>query len=244
MFFYSADTFMFRFLFDASDIGVPLLPFVSYITYGVIFGRIMLREEEKHLSPRFQRQVFGWGAASLTFGVIIGWTPQTTNVFWPQARYDQLLVDFRVPGGLPEFLLRGYFSNMFFCLGACLFLLGTVNRYIQVAKNRLPYFGVSQIGLGSMTYFMTHYLVVKMLAGNQINFFSFWTIPALFAMYGVFTWAFVTWGRRYNFNYGMEWLFTPKAQRTTTYKSLGEALKYGALKRPRPVIKIAVGARE
>ncbi len=163
---------------------LPLLPWLSICFISTLFGEILYDTMEKGTKEAYKHlfHIFlFWGIVLIVFGVITGIEvkPPGSVIIEEYPHFELLEISNRQKynyyAGMYGFFIRGMFANMWFNLGADLFIIA-IGFYIidiKLVKNlftdMLIYYGKVSLSL-----FLVHYIFLLLYMGQfNIVFFVF-----------------------------------------------------------------------
>jgi len=158
----------------------PLIPWLSICFISTIFGEYlydaMIAGTKQDYKVIF-RIFLIWGIIFIAFGVLLGLklqTPETLSVENYPHLYllgianSQNFTDFRFPG-MPDFLIRGRASNMWYNLGAALTLIAISFYYLDIKEKMNNFYSMLiYYGKVSLSLFLVHYAFITLFL-NQFN---------------------------------------------------------------------------
>jgi len=210
---------IFHFIVISPTPQTPFFPYVALCFFSSIFGEFffeaMILETEEAYRDVF-KSFMKWGLFFVSVGILMTFIDGKFLITLDDYNIEQYPFIENLPimqaqdwveiVGMPQFLLRGTSSNLFYALGMALLILGISFYYIDI-KNHYNSFVKMLIFYGqtSLTIFFLHY-VWLLLYFRQLNvaFFFFIGIGYL-AFIGFFMYI---WRKQWGGKYTFEWIMT------------------------------------
>lgn len=180
----------------------PFLPWVSICFISTIFGEYLYEamiDGSKQAYTILFRIFLLWGIFFMVFGIILGFklqTPATLSVLdYPHLNLleianSQTITDFRFPG-MPDFLIRGRASCMWYDLGAALVIIAVSFYFIDIkGKNNNFISMLKYYGKVSLSLFLIHYVFLPLFVRqfNIVIFVFVWLSFAGFMGFLMYVW--------------------------------------------------------
>jgi len=162
----------------------PVLPWLSICFISTIFGELlydaMIDGTKQGYTVLFRTFLY-WGIFFMIFGMFLGFklqTPATVSIEdYPhlillEVANSQNITDFRWPG-MPDFMIRGKGSNMWYNLGAGLIIIAVSFYYLDIKEKKNDFISMMKYyGKVSLSLFLVHYTFIALFLG-QYNIFLF-----------------------------------------------------------------------
>ncbi|MFX0177351.1 MAG: heparan-alpha-glucosaminide N-acetyltransferase domain-containing protein, partial [Candidatus Hodarchaeota archaeon] len=158
----------------------PVIPWLSICFISTIFGEYlydaMIAGTKQDYKILF-RIFLIWGVIFVGFGILLGFrlhTPETLSLenyphlYLLEIANSQNFTDFRF-SGMPDFLIRGRASNMWYNLGAALTIIAVSFYYLDIKEKMNNFFSMLiYYGKVSLSLFLVHYAFITLFL-NQLN---------------------------------------------------------------------------
>ncbi|MHA1149597.1 MAG: heparan-alpha-glucosaminide N-acetyltransferase domain-containing protein [Promethearchaeota archaeon] len=203
---------------------VTLVPWIGVILISTIFGEKLYEAMEIGTIDEFKylRNFFIlWGAICVAGGILISsFIPNLYKFeFFALRTYDDMVLSeyphlylwelmnmqsYYYFQGMPEFLIRGTISNMFYNLGAALLIISIFFHLLDVRRKENQFYDMLKYyGKVSLSLFLIHYIFLALFVGYfNIAFFPFIDL-AFIAFMGFFMYI---WMEYFNGKGSPEWI--------------------------------------
>ncbi|TXT67158.1 MAG: conserved membrane protein of unknown function [Promethearchaeota archaeon] len=130
---------------------LPLLPWISIIFISTVFGEYLYNSMMKGTKQEliYLSRIFGiWGSIFLICGILLGFRLDNPNILDPGqstlytfidlvlcANDQYIIPEIRIPG-IPEFMVRGYASNILYLIGWSLLLIAISLHFLDIKEKR------------------------------------------------------------------------------------------------------------
>jgi len=172
-----------HFLITSPAPHVTLLPWLSVCFISSVFGEYLYKAMVEGTLLAYQRLfklLLSWGLILIIFGVLIGFplvdqSDTAFNALYPQITLLGIinLQPFTHYPGLPLFLIRGTFPNMFYNLGAALVIIAISFYIIDIKKKRHLFIDMTIFfGNVSLSFYLIHFMFLP-LFGAQFPIYYF-----------------------------------------------------------------------
>jgi uncharacterized membrane protein len=193
---------------------VTLLPWLSVCFISSVFGESLYKAMIEGTEVAYQRLfklLLNWGLILVVFGILTGFmlVDQSDPAF--TALYPQItllhyinLQPYTYFPGLPLFLIRGTFPNMFYNLGAALIIISISFYIIDIKKKRHLFIDMLIFfGNVSLSFYLIHFMFLPLFSAM----FPMYYFPFIYiAFMGLMGFLMYLWNKYANGIGTPEWL--------------------------------------
>ena len=193
---------------------VTLLPWLSVCFISSVFGESLYKamiEGTEEAYRRLFKLLLNWGLVLVIFGVLTGFmlVDQSDPTFY--ALYPQVSLlsyinkqPYTYFPGLPLFLIRGTFPNMFYNLGAALLIISISFNIIDIKKKRHLFIDMLIFfGNVSLSFYLIHFMFLPLFSAM----FPMYYFPFIYiAFMGLMGFLMYLWNKYANGVGTPEWL--------------------------------------
>ncbi|MFX1276085.1 MAG: heparan-alpha-glucosaminide N-acetyltransferase domain-containing protein [Promethearchaeota archaeon] len=204
-----------NYMINSPNTMVPFLPWVSICFLSSIFGEYLYNAMVKGTKQSYDhlfKILLGWGIIFLIVGIITGlYLVDDSNlvfkILYPQVALLSDFINqqpFMIWTGVPIFLIRSTFSNMWYNLGAALTIIAIFFYFIDIKKKKNVF--VKMIifyGNISLSLYLFHFVFITLYVGQ----FPIYYFPFICLCYiGFLGFLFYFWNKLANGIFTPEWI--------------------------------------